>query len=260
VQWALPHVSWRVVFAVMAGLFFIAMLGVLWRVPKWSTDTARPNESLLRSYAPVWAHRYFRRLAPLGFVNYGIVIAVQTLWAGPWMVKVQGKSPLDAAQGLFAVNFVMLIVFWAWGAINPKLERAGIAPERMLIWGTPLSIIALTAIGAMGYQAGWLAFALFVGSASVLALSQPAVAMVFPKQLAGRALSAYNLLLFSGAFTFQWCIGLGIDAGIALGLPVAAAYQLVFVLLGLLSLAAYCWFCIYARDQTAWRGRAAVES
>ena len=44
----------------------------------------------------------------MGFFNYGGMIAMQTLWAGPWMVKVSGYTPLEAATGLFWLNVCML--------------------------------------------------------------------------------------------------------------------------------------------------------
>jgi uncharacterized membrane protein HdeD (DUF308 family) len=42
-------------------------------------------------------------------------------------------------------------------------------------------------------------------------VAQPAVAMALPPALAGRALSAYNLVVFLGVFVVQWGIGLLVD-------------------------------------------------
>ena len=36
----------------------------------------------------------------------------QTLWAGPWMVRVTGYTPLESATGLFWINITMLIAFF----------------------------------------------------------------------------------------------------------------------------------------------------
>jgi hypothetical protein len=58
-----------------------------------------------------------------------------------------------------------------------------------------------------------------------VSLAQPAVGMAFPASLAGRALSAYNLVIFSGIFVIQWGIGLMVDGFKALGLPEIAAFQ-----------------------------------
>lgn len=50
-------------------------------------------------------------------------MAIQTLWAGPWMIKVSGYSALQSATGLFWLNFSMLITFWLWGLINPYILK-----------------------------------------------------------------------------------------------------------------------------------------
>jgi ABC-type uncharacterized transport system permease subunit len=49
--------------------------------------------------------------------------------------------------------------------------------------------------------------------------------MAFPAHLAGRALSAYNLLIFAGVFAVQWGIGLAVDGLKALGLAERVAFQ-----------------------------------
>jgi hypothetical protein len=42
-------------------------------------------------------------------------------------------------------------------------------------------------------------------------MAQPAVAMEFRKEMAGRALSAFNLVIFLGVFSVQWGVGLLMD-------------------------------------------------
>ena len=76
-----------------------------------------------------------------------------------------------------------------------------------------MSLLLLAAHHA-GWRAatGWPLWALFCVSSTFVSLAQPAVGMAFPPALAGRALSAYNLVIFAGVFTVQWGIGLLIDA------------------------------------------------
>lgn len=76
-------------------------------------------------YAAVLQHRTFLRFAPMGLFHYGGMIAVQALWAGPWLVRVCGWSPDESAQGLFAINVGMLLSFMAWGGAVPRLYRQG---------------------------------------------------------------------------------------------------------------------------------------
>ena len=68
-------------------------------------------------------------MTPVGFFSYGGMIAIQTLWAGPWMVRVAGYEPLEAATGLFIINVSMLCTFWSWGMLNPWLARKGMTTE-----------------------------------------------------------------------------------------------------------------------------------
>jgi hypothetical protein len=70
-----------------------------------------------------------------------------------------------------------------------------------------------------------LLLALFCTSSTFVSLAQPAVALAFPPELAGRALSAYNLIIFSGVFVVQWSIGLMIDGLKALGATELQAFQ-----------------------------------
>jgi hypothetical protein len=58
-----------------------------------------------------------------------------------------------------------------------------------------------------------------------MALAQPALGMAFPPALAGRALSAYNLVIFAGVFVLQWGIGLLVDGFGALGWDTVNAFR-----------------------------------
>jgi hypothetical protein len=86
--------------------------------------------------------------------------------------------------------------------------------------------------------------ALLCMTSSFVALAQPAVGMAFPSHLAGRALSAYNLVVFAGIFVVQWGIGLLVDAGRGLGLANAQAYQVALACFGLTSVASWVFFMV----------------
>jgi hypothetical protein len=52
--------------------------------------------------------------------------------------------------------------------------------------------------------------------------------MAFPSSLAGRALAAYNLVIFLGVFVIQWGVGLLIDGFQALGFSELVSFQFAF--------------------------------
>lgn len=195
----------------------------------------------------VWRHPYFQRLAPLGFFCYGGMVAMQTLWAGPWMQRVAGYTALESATGLFWINVSMLCTFWTWGMVNPWLLRKGFGADRLMAMGLPLCSVVLLGIILAGPQAGGGAWALFCVSCTFVSLSQPAVAMAFPQALAGRALSAYNLVIFVGVFVVQWGIGLAVDAFAAAGLATVPAFQAAMAVYLACNVSAYAWFLLRGR-------------
>lgn len=249
VQWLLPVVGWRPVFVLVAIGLAVASLVLVWRVPGW--DLGHHPDGQPPSYAQVWRHPYFRRMAPIGFFNYGGMIAIQSLWAGPWMVRVAGWQPLQAATGLFVINVCMLATFWTWGLLNPVLHRRGLGTDRLIAWGLPISLVVLAGIIAAGPAAAAVAWALFCVSCTFVALAQPAVGMAFPSALAGRALSAYNLVIFAGVFVVQWGIGLLVDAFGAAGLDVVWSFRAAMAVFLACSCAAYGWFLLGTRDNVA---------
>lgn len=255
VQWLMPLLGWRGLFWLLSALVLLSMLGLAWLVPHWRVESAASaGDGSAPGYGAIWRHPYFRQMLPIGFVNYGGMVAVQTLWAGPWMVQVAGYSPQRAALGLFAINLCMLTSFWLWGLVNPRLARRGVPAERLIAWGLPLSFVALAALLVLGPEAGWPLWAAFCASSTFVALSQPAVALALPAAAAGRALSAYNLVIFAGVFVVQWAIGGLIDGFAALGWDGVASHRGAIAVFGLCCVLAYLLFLRGYRRQRAGTG------
>jgi MFS family permease len=252
VQWLMPIWGWRALFVMLGVMIAIAMLLITLVVPVWqkTTPTSATAQKPLDddgSYREIWRSAYFWRMTPIGFFTYGGMVAIQTLWAGPWMTQVAGWTAGEAAQGLFLINLAMLVTFWLWGLITPGLARRGIPVERLIAWGVPLSFLVVGALVWMGPAVGSgaaIVMALFCVTSTFVALAQPAVGMAFPSHLAGRALSAYNLVVFAGIFVVQWGIGLLVDAGLGLGLTKPAAYQAALVCFGVCSVLSWLYFVL----------------
>jgi hypothetical protein len=129
--------------------------------------------------------------------------------------------------------------------VYPSLARRGYTADRLISYGLPLSLVLLALIIATGSAVGmWaaLAWTLYCMSCTFISLAQPAVAMAFPPNLAGRALSSYNLLVFAGVFAVQWGIGLAIDGFLAWGWAEVSAFQMAMTAYLLCTLASYAYF------------------
>lgn len=245
VQWLLPSLGWRGLFWLVAGLLLLSMVLIAWWVPRdaAAADRREPDASA-PGYRVIFRNPYFLRLMPLGFVVYGGLVAVQTLWAGPWLTSVAGQPAAQATAGLFAINLSMLLAFLTWGLVMPRLRAIGWTVNGLIAGGVPLSLGLLAVIVWLGASAhaGW--WAAWCVSCTFVALSQPAVGQAFPPSLAGRALSAFNLVMFVGVFCVQWGIGLAIDALAAAGLARPDAFRAAFGLFGVCAIGSYLWFLL----------------
>jgi predicted MFS family arabinose efflux permease len=257
VQWLLPWLGWRGLFWALAAALGLAMIALWLAVPRDaaapladeasaagpdSAAAALPGVGVNMGYAAIVRHPLFVRLAPLGFFVYGGLIAVQSLWAGPWMTRVAGLSAEQAARGLFGINLAMLVAFFAWGVVMPRLARRGVTAERLLAWGLPLPTLLLALILWRAGAAGAWHWAAWCVACTFVSVSQPAVGAAFPAALAGRAMSAFNLVIFGGVFCIQWSVGLLIDALRAAGASEPTAFRSAFAVFGALGLLSYLWF------------------
>ena len=243
VQWLLPVLGWRGLFMAFA-LALAGSMAVMLRLVSPDKSAAPAAAGRDGGYGQILRHPMFLRLAPLAFVQYGGLIAVQALWAGPWLTDVAGLSPDGAAAGLFLINLSMMLAFLGWGLVMPRLAARGVPVLSVVAWGMPLPLAGLAAIVWAGPAAGAPAWAAWCVLSTCLSISQPALGQAFAARQAGRALSAYNLVIFGGVFTMQWGLGLAIEALQAAGLAPVAAFQAAFGGLWGLCVAAYGWFLL----------------
>lgn len=257
VQWALPVLGWRGVFLTLALLFALAMVALALGLPKMGGQAKTapipqaPNATQAeQGYATVWRHPYFRQVAPMAFVFYGGISAMQTLWIGPWLGQVLGQTAAQSAAGLFWLNSVMLATFFAWGAAVPRLSRAAIGPNTVIAFSLPGCLALLLFMACLPQYTAWWTWALCLVFASAMAMAQPTLGQQFDPRLAGRALSLFNLMLFVGSFTVQWGFGLAVDALRHQGIGTVAAFQGALGLFFVLCTASYLWFlwCQQARS------------
>ncbi len=242
VQILLTIFGWRWVFGGITILIFIVIILILLFIPSWKNETDNNNEKNFGSLSDIWKNKFFRSTIPLGLFNYGGMIAIQTLWAGPWMVRVAGYNPLESATGLFWINTTMLIAFFVWGYILPKITKFGLETMKLMKFGLPISYLFLLVIIISGENAGAIHFTIYILTSIVLTLTQPAIALSFPASLAGKSLTSFNLLIFLGTFIMQWGIGLVIDMCRFLGKGEIQSFQISFFIYLLICIFSYLYF------------------
>ena len=242
VQFFLPSIGWRNIFLFLALLTLVCIILIIIFIPKWNFRIDQTHNDAKLSI--IWQNQLFKSVIPMGFFSTGGLFAIQTLWAGPWMIKVSGYTPEESAKGLFLIYFFMLLSFLVWGYFVPKFSKNVNDAVRLLKYGAPFSLIVLGIIIYLGPNTGSIHWALFIVSAIFLSLIQPAVGMAFSLSNAGKALTSYNLLIFIGAFFLQWIIGLIIDLGLILELSEVASFQLAMSFVLIMSLFSYLYFLL----------------
>lgn len=246
---ALPLIGWRGVFWIMAGLILLVAATIFFLLKNGEAPAAASSAQAgaahpdsAHGYAHIFGHPYFRRLALLGLVNQGAFIALQTLWAGPWMITVLGMSKGQTAQILFAFNLSLMLAYLglSWWAPRHVTHdgRHGWSFVQAVTVGLVGTIAAQAAILTFSTSWAWLLWPILAVFATITTLVQAEVSLAFPVALAGRANTAYNLLLFIGAFAVQWGFGLLIDVFRAHGISADGAMRAAFALCLVLQVAA----------------------
>jgi hypothetical protein len=172
----------------------------------------------------------------------GAFMAVQGLWAVPWLMEVNGYDRAGAARHLLVMGVTILAGYLLIGLFAIRLVHRGIRAQHLFAAGFSLNAAAFAAIFA-GLPGTYLWWALYGFGAAVNVLSFTVLNDGFANELAGRANTAVNLVMFSGSFAAQWGIGLVIDAARAgLGYDTAGGLKLAFAIVLAMDIAALAWF------------------
>jgi MFS family permease len=245
----LPLIGWRNIFFGVAGALLLAAWVLFSRLrdveqamsaahtkPVSSTTAVDAAASTSASdepgYAAIFSDPYFRRMALLGAVHQGGFMALQSLWAGPWMMTVLGMSIEQTSHVLFLFNLSLLIAYLGLSWWAPRYvaygQRRGLPALRVVAIGLSLSVLLQGLMVLLPYPQSWWLWVPFAVVITVTTLGQTHVSLAFPTALVGRANSAFNLTLFVGAFSLQWGIGVLLDWFVALGWRNAEAMRMAF--------------------------------
>ena len=241
VEAALPLLGWRGMFYLFAALL-VASAGFLMTVPdRTALAHSEPLGQQVRTLLGIFGKRVFWLFAPQGCLCSGGFMAVQGLWAVPWLMEVNGAARADAAGVLFLLGLAMLSGFVFVATCSRWLARNGVAPMTLLTLGIGIGLLVEAAIIADLARPAWLWPMLGLSfSLSNVAYSQ--LSAEFPVELSGRVNTALNLMVFVGAFGLQWGIGALVDGLTVGGVARTQAFRITFSVLLVLQALAFGWF------------------
>ncbi|MDP2823695.1 MAG: MFS transporter [Sulfuritalea sp.] len=246
-SWAIPQFGWRVVFVALAVAGVAVAAGIFSTPDKPGTGQPEPLRSQLAGLGEVLASRAFWRYAPQSTLIVGGFLALQGLWAVPWLMNFSGLPREAAAYHLLLMGSGMLAGFLGIAFGVEPLAARGIGALRLLQVGMGLGLVAtlLIVLGIGPGEALWFFYGLVF---SVGNLAYALLQNHYAGALAGRVNTALNLMVFVGAFVVQWGFGGAVDALQAAGLATRDAYQMTFGGLLALQAASWLWFIAGGRE------------
>ncbi|MGF1649769.1 MAG: nitrate/nitrite transporter [Hyphomicrobiaceae bacterium] len=243
---AIAQFGWRNVFLLLAGITFLTALAILVLVPDHGSQGVSPAalRTQVRQLGRILTDRVFLAIVPLLALTAGAQIAIQTLWAGPWLRDVAGMSRDQVADMLALAAVAFLVGVLASGAVADWLQRRGVSLLTTMLaflivfFGAQIAIILeLTAYNALI----WFAFGM---CGQVAVLGYPWLAQHFGSELAGRSNAGVNVMMFGAAFFIQYAIGIIIDMSpqSATGGYPPDAYRAAFGVFLLVQIIALVWY------------------
>jgi predicted MFS family arabinose efflux permease len=248
--------GWRGLFLVLALATFAVCALIFLVVPEKPAPATRPLTLpvLAKSLGAIYADPVFWRIAPLVATTCGGQIAIQTLWAGPWLRDVAGLSREEVAVILAWMAAGFILGTLTTGLAADRLARRGvsllvIAPAFVVVFLVAQTPLVFNWTGAPGLA--WFVFGMF-GQAAILLY--PWLATYFGGvAAAGRSNAALNVLVFSAAFCVQYAVGVVLDLwpkGAAGGYA-PAGYQVAFGLCLAVQSLALVWFLLGVPRESA---------
>jgi len=253
VESALAFTDWRGVFLVFAVLSLATALILFVTVPKRGLGAGAGERfaDQMRGVREVFTASRFWRIAPLCVASQATFLAIQSLWAGPWLTDVAGLPRDAVAQYLFLVAAAMIAGNLTGGTIAMQLGRFGIKIMTVAVTGMVLFAVIQIALVLQWTDwalAFWMLFGFF-GTSGILPYA--ALPQEFRSELAGRVVTGINVLFFFGAFAAQWGIGAVIDLWpkTAAGGYAPQGFQAGFAMMLVLQIAGLAWYAVSGRGK-----------
>jgi MFS family permease len=237
----LPFFGWRGIFFALAGVT-VAVAALIIASPEKAASGERETlGQQIKGLGAIFASRAYWRFAPQTTLVVGGFMALQGLWALPYMTQVDHLSREAAARVLFWMAAAMMTGFLGIAFFVRRLAQAGLPPARLLMIGIGMGLIDTLAI-VLQMAPAWLLWPVLGLVFAVSNLAYALLSAEFPVRLAGRVNTALNFGAFVGAFGIQWLFGVAVDAFQAAGWSALEAYRATLAGLLALQAAAWLWF------------------
>jgi sugar phosphate permease len=248
--WLLETLVWRELFWILAIATFAVAIIVFFAVPDKPSNAKQVSlGEHIGGIFHVFSDRYFWRIIPVAVTTQAAALALIGLWTGPWFRDVAGFNETEVASSLTLIAASMIIGYIVIGYVAYFFSKRGFDSLTIALIGMTAFILmqSVLVFHPIAFaQPIWMLFGFFSTSSILIyaALSQR-----FSAQLAGRANTALNFLVFVVGFFTQWGIGVVIDAfpSNIVGIYATEGYQQVFIYLVVVQSICLVWYWLSRR-------------
>lgn len=194
VEAALRITDWRGLFLGLSIATWVIAAAVFWVVPERSGRTVGGTLwEQWQGVGSIFRSRLFWQIAPLTVLSQATFMAIQGLWAGPWLRDVAGLERSTMANYLLLIAAAMVAGYLSMGTLAVWLNRFGIRPLSVAAGGMLLFMLtqlAIVLVWTTTVLPLWMLFGFF-GTSGIVTYA--ALSQQFPPWLAGRVNTALNL-------------------------------------------------------------------
>jgi sugar phosphate permease len=241
--------GWRwsfVLIGIVTFLFAVTFFFLVHDDPKGaslSEPDKQPSSSTGRKLRLLFSSRDYWIICFGTFIRYGIFVAIQGLWAGPYLIEGLGYSMVEAGNLLLLLNIGYLGGAPLGGWLS---DRAFHSPKRVVLLGMALSALCIFALSG-NWSAGstWMlgGILIILGiSSSFGIIMYPHIKDLMPPDMSGMALTGINLYTMLGGAIVTQVMGVLLDHLSESGMPSLGDYQSIFFIA---SLSVACGWILY---------------
>ena len=210
-------IGWRPTLMFAGGLTLILSFLIFWVLgdhiyskKKKASSLPHPEQqiSLSKSIQLVLTNLSFWQISAVSFCNYGIFVALQGLWLGPYLMDIKGFTPIQTGNILMMLSLGMIIGSPIAGQLSDRVFQS---TKSVTLYGLCLYGLCLIPLMGVWKIENPLLFSLiffFMGLFSGFGmLTYTHIKELFPLHMSGTVIAGVNFFTMSGGAVFMQGLG-----------------------------------------------------
>ncbi|MGB9627721.1 MAG: MFS transporter [Thermodesulfobacteriota bacterium] len=233
-------IGWRTTFIIAGGVTTLLSFLTFWILSGEKKKTGIPHSfppdegemKVLQSFRLILSSLTFWQIGTVAFFRFGVAMALQGLWLGPYLMEIKGYSSIQTGNLLILLAIGMIIGGPTAGRLSDQIFHAR---KEVALWGLILYCLTLLPlIGIFEIQNplgfGFVFFLIgFFNSFGMIIYSH--AKEIFPLNISGTVMTLVNFFTMAGAAIFMPALGKIIESFPRMGHSYPAeAYHLSFLI------------------------------